>query len=382
MTTRIPAEVSPPGDFIQEELEERGWTQGDLAEIIGRSRRLVTELVNAKRGVTPETARALADAFGTSAEFWLNLETAYRLSRVGTPDDAIARKARIYSIGPIKDMTRRGWIEPTDNVDVLETQIVQFFGLNTIDEEPVIPAHVASKSTEYDYVTKSYVAWMQRARTLASTLHASPFSVDGLEAMISRLKADLRSVEQIESVPQILADGGIRFLVVEHLPNTRIDGACFWLDDDSPVIALSLRLDRVDYFWYSLMHLIGHVRNRDGLKINDAWLDSDLFASHGNQDNYILESEFEADRFATNVLVPQNAFQDFIDNVGPNYSKKRVMAFAEQFSLHPAIVVGHLQRRGEINISQFRQTFERVRDPVASVSLTDGWGYIAPTRWN
>ena len=95
MTTRIPAEVSPPGDFIQEELEERGWTQGDLAEIIGRSRRLVTELVNAKRGVTPETARALADAFGTSAEFWLNLETAYRLSRVGTPDDAIARKARI-----------------------------------------------------------------------------------------------------------------------------------------------------------------------------------------------------------------------------------------------------------------------------------------------
>ena len=71
-----------PGEFIQEELESRGWAQADLAEIIGRPRKAISEIVLGKRRVTAKTAIALADAFGTSAEYWMNLETAYQLSKV------------------------------------------------------------------------------------------------------------------------------------------------------------------------------------------------------------------------------------------------------------------------------------------------------------
>ena len=74
------AQAFPPGDFIREELEARGWTQRDLAEILGRPAQVISAIVNAKREVTPETAVALGAAFGTSAEFWLGLESAYRLS--------------------------------------------------------------------------------------------------------------------------------------------------------------------------------------------------------------------------------------------------------------------------------------------------------------
>ena len=81
MPTRIPAEVFPPGEFIREELEARGWTQGDLAQIMDRPLRLVNELIAGKKQITPDTARGLAKAFGDNDPlYWMNLDSAYRLA--------------------------------------------------------------------------------------------------------------------------------------------------------------------------------------------------------------------------------------------------------------------------------------------------------------
>lgn len=80
MLTRISAEVFPPGEFIREELEVRGWTQGDLAQIMGRPLRLINELVMGKKQITPETARGLSKAFGDGDPlYWMNLDAAYCL---------------------------------------------------------------------------------------------------------------------------------------------------------------------------------------------------------------------------------------------------------------------------------------------------------------
>ena len=74
-----------PGEFISEELDERGWSQADLAEIIGKTPGTVNELIKGKRKVTPDTAEGLAAAFGTSAEYWTNLETAYQYWQLSRP---------------------------------------------------------------------------------------------------------------------------------------------------------------------------------------------------------------------------------------------------------------------------------------------------------
>jgi HTH-type transcriptional regulator/antitoxin HigA len=90
------AQVFPPGDFIREELEARGWTQGDLARFIGRPLQTINAIVNAKKEITPETAVALGAAFGTSAELWLNLEATYRLAQAGAPDPAIKSRVQAF----------------------------------------------------------------------------------------------------------------------------------------------------------------------------------------------------------------------------------------------------------------------------------------------
>ena len=75
----MPAEVFPPGEFLRDELEERGWTQVELADILGKSIPLVNEIILGKREITPATAHALAAVLGTTAQYWLNLESVYRL---------------------------------------------------------------------------------------------------------------------------------------------------------------------------------------------------------------------------------------------------------------------------------------------------------------
>jgi len=73
---RIPAEVFPAAGFILEEMEERGWSPADLARAMGRDEATIGKLLAGQMTITPVIARELADAFGTSSEFWCNLDAA------------------------------------------------------------------------------------------------------------------------------------------------------------------------------------------------------------------------------------------------------------------------------------------------------------------
>jgi len=91
------AEVFPPGDFLKEELQERGLTQAQLAFILGRPLKLVNEIINGKKQITAQTALQLERALGIPARSWLNLENLYQLSKVREVDEAIAERAAAYA---------------------------------------------------------------------------------------------------------------------------------------------------------------------------------------------------------------------------------------------------------------------------------------------
>jgi len=87
------AEVFPPGEFLKEELEARGLTQAKLAYILGRPPQLVNEIIAGKKQITAQTAMQLERALGISAQYWLNLESQYQLSKVRAVDEAITQRA-------------------------------------------------------------------------------------------------------------------------------------------------------------------------------------------------------------------------------------------------------------------------------------------------
>src|ERR1700730_19289772 len=264
MLTRIPAEVFPPGEFMREELEARGWTQGGLAQIMDRPLRLVNELIAGKKQITPETARGLSRAFGDGDPlYWMNLDAAYRLRQLEPDQDqSVDRRAKLYSLFPVRELMKRNWIEPSKNLDVIEHRVFLFFRIRNLDERPVF-AH-AAKAGQYDERTALQWAWLYRAKELAEGSPSSPYSGRKLRDALTKLRALLVAPEEIRQAPRILAAAGVRFVVVEFLPGAKIDGATFWLND-TPVVAMSIRFDRVNNFWFVFRHEVEHVLNRDGL---------------------------------------------------------------------------------------------------------------------
>ncbi len=370
MNNRRVAEVFPPGEFILEELEARGWTQVDLAEIIGRDTVQINRIIQGKQAITPDTAKQLAEVFSTTPELWMNLESSYRLSLVKPNGNSLARRARLYNLFPVRDMIKRGWIEASENIEVLEKRFCDFFGIPSLDETPRVP-HAAKKSTDGE-LTQAQTAWVLRARQLAPAVSVNLFSERTFKACLERLSSMRTNVEDVRQVPRVLADHGIRFLIVEALPNTKIDGVCFWLNSASPVIALSIRYDRIDSFWFTLMHECGHVKNRDGQR--EPILDTDLVGDEAQAFTEKSGIERSADEFACEWLVKRDELDKFIARVRPFYYKQKIALFANRINVHPGIVVGQLQHRKVIPFSHNREMLEKVQKTVTPSALTDGWG--------
>jgi HTH-type transcriptional regulator/antitoxin HigA len=369
MMERKVAEVFPPGEFIRDELEERGWTQNDLAEIMGRPIQAISEIVSGKKAITPETAQGLAGAFGTTPELWLNLENAYRLSLTKTDSAQVARKARLYSLAPVHDLVERGWIQGSSNVSILETEIIQFFGLQTIDDEPS-RRFAARKSTAYDSMTPPQLAWCYRARQLSAAVHAIPFNRQRFAEGLPELRQMSRDESSLRRLPAFLADVGVRLVVVEHLPKTKIDGVAFWLSEEEkdPVVAVSLRYGRIDHFWFTLMHELAHIYHGDvsGVDCNLVGKDAERFDKKP-------ESERRADKWAANLLVPEDRLQTFVRRCKGRFSKLKIRSFANEIGVHPGIVVGRLQHGDCISYAHSRDMLVDIRRIIVDVASTDGW---------
>jgi HTH-type transcriptional regulator / antitoxin HigA len=363
---RVPAEVFPPGDFIRDELDARGWTQGDLAQIMGRPLQVVNEIVAGKKQITPDTALGLAKAFGDDdALYWMNLENVYRLSQAKPADEAVARRAKLYSLFPVREIAKRKWIEASDSLDVIEHRVCNFYGIKNLDEKPEF-AHAAKAVGERGPLQW---AWLYRAYNLAKAAHAGAYSEARLRAALAKLKEILVAPEEIRQVPKILGDAGVRFVIVEFLPASKIDGAAFWIDG-VPVIAMAIRFDRVNNFWFVLRHEIEHILNKDG-----QMLDVELTESLQRKDKVSAEEEL-ANEAAAEFLVPKKELNSFIVRVRPLYSEQRILLFAKRIGVHPGLVVGQLQHRDEVPYTHFHKYLVKVREIVTQTALTDGWGTV------
>lgn len=364
------AEVFPPGDFIREELEARGWTQADLAAIIGSSPRHINEIVASKRSVTPDSARRLAEAFGTSAEFWLRLESDYQLAKSQPPDNRIAKRAKLYDRAPIAEMARRGWIERSSDVDYLDRQVRAFLGVKHLSEHADM-RRVAARAKSIRY-TPAQEAWFCRARQLGAAVSASTYSPKKLDAAVAKLRGYIQDPENVRHVPPTLAEAGVRFVVVEHTKGSKIDGAAFWLDSSSPLVALSMRYDNLDSFWHTLMHELGHIRLKHASS-----LDVSLVGPEASTESR-SEADDEADRWAEEVILPRAALESFITRVHPLYSRSKIEAFAARQQVHPAIVLGQLKHSGKVRWQNLAALHPRVRGIINEAALCDGWGQQVP----
>ncbi|HUQ93941.1 MAG TPA: HigA family addiction module antitoxin [Bryobacteraceae bacterium] len=371
MGNRTPAEVFAPGEFIAEELEARNWSQIELAEVLGRPPKLVSQLISGKSAITPETAKGLGAAFGTGAEFWMNLERDYRLAHAVHDDAAVERRSSLYAKAPVKEMANRGWIEPSENIEVLEKRVFDFLHIKSIEEEPWL-AHAAKKGASYGEVTTAQWTWLFRVIQIAEGISVTRYSPKALRDSLEKMERCMFAPEEARHVPRILAECGVRLVFVERLPQAKIDGACCWLQD-SPVIGMSLRKDRIDNFWFVLRHEIEHILRGDGQKV--AIIDADLEGVRAGTGEDLPPEERAANEAASNFCVPTDKLLSFMRRKHPFYYEKDVVAFAQTVSRHPGLVIGQLQfRLDDYKYLGKKLSLYKIRNHVLPGAITDGWG--------
>ena len=162
--------------------------------------------------------------------------------------------------------------------------------------------------------------------------------------------------EDVAHVPATLARWGVRFVGLRHLPKTYLDGAAFWLEE-GPAVALTLRYDRIDSFWFTLMHELAHLAEGRG----EAYLDQ---LEDGGEDATepppVEPHEEAANRLASGWLLAQEAFDDFVARTSPRFSRASIEAFAASQGRHPGIVLGRLQREGVVPYRNLRGLLVKV----------------------
>lgn len=363
--------VDPPGTFIKMELEARGWSQRDLAFILGQTEQQLNPLLSGKRGITPDMARLLGDAFGTSPQFFLNLQGRYDLQNAKEPDPAVRTRADLQTHFPVRDMIRRGWIQ-NGEASLLQLQMNRFFeAANDADGAVRDDIAFAAKRTHYNETPPHQLAWVFRVRQLARQMAVETFTDDKLEALLPKLRSLMVDPEAVAAVPGLLAGAGVRFVVVEALPNAKIDGVCTWLDDASPVIGISTLYDRLDNFWFVLRHEIEHVLRGDG-KQSIGMVDH-LAGDGTGAGQEEADEEVVANAQAADFCVPVAKMASFYARKHPYFSERDVLGFAALMSVHPAIVVGQLQKRMK-RYDYLRKYQVPVRRHLLKDAVADGWG--------
>lgn len=360
-----------PGELIRAKLGEKCWTQADLAKILDRPLPTINEIITGKKVITPETAVGLSHALGGTPSDWLAIEAEYRLSLLSINDQSVRQRSKLFEFAPIKDMEKRGWIKKTSNTSEIESELKSFYQVDSFETEPELCVSTRRSLSVNEQMNPSQKAWCIRARNLALSMDVPRFTESKFDRGIRNLKKLTACPETARLVNRILTEMGIRFVVVEQLPKTRIDGAAFWIDKDKPVIALSLRYDRIDSFWHTLGHELSHIRHKDAL-IVDADIVGKSRPSPVEQSSIERRADFEASA----TWIDQDELMSFIDRIGPLYSLSRINQFANKLKVHPGIIVGQLQYRGEIGYQACRETLVKVRSMITSEALTDGWGHF------
>ena len=348
------AEAFPPGEYIRDELVARDWTQEDLAQIMGRPLQMVNEVVNGKRSITTDTAIDLGAALGTGPEVWLNLQTQYQLFQAGergSSGEEASRRAALSAELPVRDMIKRGWISGSHDVDELEKEALEFIGVESLDDLPSIRAAARRSSPQQNWTPKQ-LAWLCRVRQVAEAVGIDKTFVND-DATLEHI-ADLvhlsTTIESIRQLPASLADVGIVLVIETPLPGSKMDGAALWVGE-VPVVALSLRYDRIDHLWYTLFHELAHIVHGDA-------------KTAVVLDDETTEREIEMENSA-NQLAAEWSLPGVVDGNLPRHLSG-ILDLAEELDVHPGLVVGRLHHLGSIGLdgipyNRFRNILVKVR---------------------
>jgi HTH-type transcriptional regulator/antitoxin HigA len=326
--------ATPPGATIKEQLNDRGMSQKEFAVRMDMSEKHMSKLINGEVQLTPEVAVRLEMVLGVPASFWNNLEAIYREKIVKAEAenvmDADIELARAF---PYSEMAGFGWVPETRNSKEKVVDLRQYFEVAELSllESSQITKIACRRLGITEKGDLALIAWAQRAKLVARNIETAPINIKGLMAGIPEIrkltlqKPDIFCAE----LKRMLAESGIALVFLPHLKGSFLQGATF-VDGTKIVVGLTARGKDADKFWFSFFHELGHI----------------ILGHIGRAEGTSEQDERDADKWAANILIPEEDFENFVDR--SSYSNESICRFADDIGIAPGILVGRLQNEGFI----------------------------------
>ena len=352
-TAAHPIDLPDPIEAVKFRMEQGELKQKDLVPFIG-SRSKVSEVLSGQRPLSLPMIRKLHQGLGIPAEVLLQ-----------EPGAAIpeALEGVEWSRFPLAEMLKRGWFPDFEGtlaaarkqVEDLLTTWAAPLGQDAL--QPVLlRQHVRSGSETDSYALS---AWRIRITLLALDQDLPAYRPGTVSQDFVR---DLLRLSYLDNGPllarEYLLKSGIHFVIEPHLSHTHLDGATLKMPDGSPLVALTLRHDRLDNFWFTLCHELAHIAlHFDGEECEGFFDDLDQAELNA--------FEGDADRWTSEALIPSEHWQ--AAGLGHNPSADRITAFAASLRINPAIPAGRIRKeKGDYKLFSKLVGYHKVRRQFAA----------------
>lgn len=328
-----PMDPPDPVEAIKFRMDQMGLSQKDLVPLIG-SKSKVSEVLNRKRPLTLAMMRALNSELGISAEILLK-EPGADFPETSPDMD--------WSRFPVAEMAKRCWLPKFPDLKEKAEEVMRDFMESAGRIGFAKPALLRQgKRGRHNAKTDPYAitAWVMRVLSLARKTPLKAIYVKG--SLNLNTMREIARLSYFDNGPvlarEYLNKQGIYLIVVPHLPKTYLDGAALLMTDGIPVVGLTLRYDRTDHFWFSLMHELAHIARH--LTESDPIILDEL---DPRKSAAITEDEIEneANELARNALVPERIWKEEISKEKVNGQK--LYALAGKLKIHPAVIAGRIR---------------------------------------
>lgn len=335
----FPVPKPDPITAIRFRMEQGDLSPRDLIPFIG-SRSKVSEVLSGKRTLTLSMIRAIHAGLGIPAEVLL------QKSAAKIPEGPEIEWSRF----PIKEMIMRNWIE-TKRADLRNRaeDIVRAF-LSPLTRE--VPMEVLYRRTVSERTARKmdkYALFAWTTRILIRALEKSSLVPYVQGTVTLDFMREICRLSWSDSGPlvarEFLAKHGIQMIIEPNLPRTHLDGAAMLTETGRPVIGLTIRHDRLDNFWFCLMHELAHI----SLHLRDS---EETFIDDLDTDPTEDTREKDADELAVEALIPKQIWKR--SRVYRQQSNDAIQELASSLKIHPAIVAGRIRHENK-NYRLFNQ---------------------------
>lgn len=322
----FPKRVPEPVEAIRFRMEQQNLKQRDLVPYIGSPSK-VSEVLSGKRPLTLSMMRALHSHLGIPASVLLRERNSPEMGGDTIPWERF----------PLKEMMARGWITGSILRDKAERLLTHFFAPVGSPME-IAAVFKKTESTRTGHAVDKYALSAWSARIVIRATEDCPKAEYKRDSVDLEFMREVARLSWSESGPRLaqefLRKHGIPLIIEPHLSHTHLDGAAIMYGLDRPIVGLTIRHDRIDNFWYCLMHELAHISLHYGQGFTHFFDNLDLKESSDPR-------EQEADSLAGSALIPEEEWKD--SPAKDLRSPEAAQHLAKKLRIHPAIVVGRMR---------------------------------------